>query len=138
MQHQLSGAALLVGLVFGSFLAEPARAQEARSLAADRSPEQVYYERILEKVEPGLVGKPERLPLCIECFVCRFLGLSLFVGQCLLDSGYDQPEIALHLLGVGLLERQLGVLQPAEDLGVFVGIRPFQKGERTFRYGFLR
>lgn len=133
----------LVGVVAGGFLiAGPVGAEETASTRSEKSRLRAYYERIIGKIEPGLVGSPGRLPLYIQLFQRemitdarlfpfrvhaewikeqRRVALTGFVG-------YEENRTALidflHHLGFERVDDRIEVL-PSKELG-------------SRRFGFVR
>ena len=114
-------------------LALHAQAQETQSPPAKKSPEQAYYERLIAKIEPELVGNPDRLPLYVQFFKREMLTDSrLFPfdvqatadsqGRVLLDGfvGFEENHAALvkflRYLGFKDVDDRIEVL-PSEKLG---------------------
>ena len=59
---------ILVLVGSGLISIDSSSAQERSSAVVKKSPEQIYYERLIAKVEPGLVGHRDRLPLYVQLF----------------------------------------------------------------------
>jgi len=108
-------------------------APEVASAAAKKSREQVYFERIIAKIEPGLAGRPERLPLYLQLFQRELIGdRRLFPfhvqaewepdGRVLLRGfvGYEENRTALlqflRCLGFQRVDDRIEVL-PSKELG---------------------
>ena len=125
-------AVLLAGL-----LAAPADAQPqvltktARPLT--RPPEQAYFQRLIEKIEPDHVGSPERIGIYLKFFQCEMVSdMRLFAFQ--VESAWTPEKILrltgwvefaetratletfLNSLGFDALDNQIQVL-PAQELG---------------------
>ncbi|NQT17480.1 MAG: C40 family peptidase [Planctomycetes bacterium] len=126
--------ASLIGVTCGLLIVRPAEAQEAPSTRSEKSRIQAYYQRIIGKIEPGLVGSPERLPLYMELFRREMITDSrLFPfrveaewmekeGRVVLRGfvGYEENRAALsrfmHHLGFEHVEDRIEVL-PSKELG---------------------
>lgn len=133
MRLVLPSASLIGCVACALLIAEPAATSAAPSASGEKSREQVYYERIIGRIEPGLVGRPERLPLYIQLFQRELIDdPRLFPshveaewtdeGQVVLTGfvGYEENRAALakllHYLGFQRVNNRIEVL-PSNELG---------------------
>ena len=134
-------ASVMGAVACGLLMTGTAGAEEGPAAGGKKSREQVYYERILGKIEPGLVGSPERLPLYIQLFQREMINdLRLFPfhveaqwtpeGRVVLRGfvGYEENRTALlkfiRYLGFERVDDQIEIL-PSKELG-------------TERFGFVK
>jgi gamma-D-glutamyl-L-lysine dipeptidyl-peptidase len=126
--------AWLVGIAFVGFSSATMPDAEQAVLAESRkSAEQLFYERIIAKVEPGLVGSPDRIPLYVQLFErelindtrlfpCRVEAKATDNGRVLLTGlvAFDENRSALlklfRYLGFQQIDDRVEVL-PSEALG---------------------
>lgn len=133
MSSERSTANLPCVLACLASIASPAWAQEVSVAADEISPRQAYYERIIRKIEPQLVGRPQRLPLYLELFQREMINdLRLFPfdvqaewtdeGRVLLTGfvGFQENRDALlaflRHLGFQRIDDRIDVL-PSKSLG---------------------
>ena len=126
-------AAVLAMVGSGLVSIDSSGAAEPSSTPAKNSAEQVYYERIIAKVEPGLVGSRDRLPLYLQLFKREMISdTRLFPfeveavgdeqGRVVLKGfvGFEENRAALlkflRYLGFRELDDRIEVL-PSEKLG---------------------
>jgi cell wall-associated NlpC family hydrolase len=133
MRQMLLTASLIGVAACEPLIAGPAAAQEVPSAGNEKSRQRAYYERIIAKIEPELVGSPKRLPLYVQLFPREMVNDSrLFPfrveaewaaeGRVVLTGfvGYKENRTALlnfmRYLGFERVDDRIEVL-PSEKLG---------------------
>ncbi|HBO42765.1 MAG TPA: hypothetical protein DD670_02265 [Planctomycetaceae bacterium] len=141
MQCRFLGGALVALLILGSISFDFAAAQEPVAPTGEQGSRQTNHRSLVERAEPGGVGRPERLSLYVDLFRLEMINdTRLFPfevratrdddGRVVLDGyvGYDENRAALvkylNDLGFTRIEDRIEVL-PSKSLG-------------DARFGFIR
>jgi gamma-D-glutamyl-L-lysine dipeptidyl-peptidase len=129
--------------IMGSALlsVDSAAAQKPSSVPARKSPEQAYYERLIAKVEPGLVGSRDRLALYVQLFKREMITDTRLFPFEVAATADENGRVALDGF-VGFEENRVGLLKFLRYLGFSeiddgIEVLPSEKlGPR--RFGLLK
>ncbi len=107
----------MVGVaVAGLFVCNIADAEQAAAAEGTKSTEQIYFERIIRKIEPGLAGSPERLPLYLQFFERELISDSrLFPFR--IEAEYTPSRVGVLTGFVGFEENREALQKLLEYLG---------------------